>query len=68
MRWKATSTQKKIEHRDDMKRLNRKNDSLTQKNQLLREAIANFKSIIEYASSSTFLPPSSDQMRYIVMK
>lgn len=50
----------KIEHKDDVKRLNAKIDVLTQENQLLRDDNARLKSIINNDSSNTSLPPSSD--------
>ena len=51
----------KKEHKEDVDRLNKKIDSLTEENQLLREDNARLKSIINNDSSNTSLPPSTDQ-------
>lgn len=51
----------KIEHKEDVDRLNAKIDSLTQENQLLKDDNARLKSIINNDSSNTSLPPSTDQ-------
>ena len=51
----------KIEHREDVIRLNAKIDDLTQENILLRNDNARLRSIINNDSSNSSLPPSSDQ-------
>lgn len=51
----------KIEHKEDVDRLNAKIGDLTQENQLLRDDNARLKSIINNDSSNTSLPPSTDQ-------
>ena len=51
----------KKEHKEDVKLLNAKIDSLTQENQLLRDDNARLKSIINNDSSNISLPPSTDQ-------
>lgn len=51
----------KKEHKEDVDRLNRKIDSLTKENQLLKEDNARLKSVISNDSSNTSLPPSTDQ-------
>lgn len=51
----------KREHKEDVDRLNKKIDSLTQENQLLKDDNARLRSIINNDSSNTSLPPSTDQ-------
>lgn len=51
----------KIEHKEDVDRLNTKIDNLTQENNLLRDDNARLKSIINNDSSNTSLPPSTDE-------
>ncbi len=51
----------KIEHKEDVDRLNAKIDNLTQENNLLRDDNARLKSIINNDSSNSSLPPSTDQ-------
>lgn len=51
----------KMEHKDDVDRLNSKIDDLTQENQLLRDDNARLKSILNNDSSNTSKPPSTDQ-------
>lgn len=51
----------KLEHREDVVRLNAKIDDLTQENILLRNDNARLRSIINNDSSNSSLPPSSDQ-------
>lgn len=51
----------KIEHREDVARLNAKIDDLTQENTLLRNDNARLRSMINNDSSNSSLPPSSDQ-------
>lgn len=51
----------KIEHKEDVDRLNAKIDNLTQENQILKDDNARLKSIINNDSSNTSLPPSRDQ-------
>ena len=51
----------KIEHREDVVRLNAKIDDLTQENILLRNDNARLRSIINNDSSNSSLPPSSDK-------
>lgn len=51
----------KTEHKEDVDRLNKKIDSLTQENQLLKDDNARLKSIINNDSSNSSLPPSTDQ-------
>ena len=51
----------KQEHKEDVDRLNKKIDSLTQENQVLKDDNARLKSIINNDSSNTSLPPSTDQ-------
>ena len=53
-------TEKK-EHREDVDRLNKKIDSLTKENRLLKDDNARLRSIINNDSSNTSLPPSTDQ-------
>lgn len=51
----------KIEHKEDVERLNVRINGLTQENQLLRDDNERLKSIINNDSSNTSLPPSTDQ-------
>ena len=51
----------KIEHKEDVERLNGKIAALTQENLLLRDDNERLKSILDNDSSNTSLPPSSDQ-------
>lgn len=51
----------KREHKEDVVRLNKKIDSLTEENRLLKEDNAHLRSIINNDSSNTSLPPSTDQ-------
>ena len=51
----------KIEHKEDVDRLNSKIDNLSQENKLLQDDNARLKSIINNDSSNTSLPPSTDQ-------
>lgn len=51
----------KVEHKEDVARLNLKIDSLTKENTLLRNDNERLKSIINNDSSNTSLPPSKDQ-------
>lgn len=51
----------KTEHKEDVDRLNKKIDSLTQENQLLKDDNARLKSMINNDSSNSSLPPSTDQ-------
>ncbi len=51
----------KIEHKEDVERLNAKIDDLTQENNLLRNDNARLRSIINNDSSNSSLPPSTDQ-------
>jgi transposase len=51
----------KREHKKDVDRLNKKIDSLTQENRLLKDDNARLRSIINNGSSNTSLPPSTDQ-------
>ena len=51
----------KIEHKNDVDRLNAKIDCLTEENRLLKDDNAHLKSIINNDSSNTSLPPSTDQ-------
>lgn len=51
----------KIEHKNDVDRLNAKIDSLEHENQLLKDDNARLRSIINNDSSNTSLPPSTDQ-------
>ena len=51
----------KIEHKEDVDRLNIKIDNLTQENKLLNDDNVRLKSIINNDSSNTSLPPSTDQ-------
>lgn len=51
----------KIEHKNDVDRLNAKIDCLTEENQLLKDDNARLRSIINNDSSNTSLPPSTDQ-------
>lgn len=51
----------KIEHKEDVDRLNKKIDSLAKENQLLKDDNARLRSIINNDSSNTSLPPSTDQ-------
>ena len=51
----------KIEHKNDVDRLNAKIDCLTEENRLLKDDNARLKSIINNDSSNTSLPPSTDQ-------
>ena len=49
------------EHRENVDRLNKKIDSLTKENRLLKDDNARLRSIINNDSSNTSLPPSTDQ-------
>jgi len=51
----------KREHKEDVDRLNKKIDSLTEENWLLKDDNARLRSIINNDSSNTSLPPSTDQ-------
>lgn len=51
----------KIEHKNDVERLNAKIDRLTEENRLLKDDNARLRSIINNDSSNTSLPPSIDQ-------
>ena len=51
----------KVEHKEDVDRLNLKIDGLTKENTLLRNDNERLKSIINNDSSNTSLPPSKDQ-------
>ena len=51
----------KIEHKNDVERLNAKIDRLTEENRLLKDDNARLRSIINNDSSNTPLPPSADQ-------
>lgn len=51
----------KIEHKEDVDRLNAKIDGLTQENQLLKDDNARLKSILNNDSSNSSQPPSTDQ-------
>lgn len=51
----------KREHKEDVDRLNKKIDSLTEENQLLKDDNARLRSIINNDSSNTSRPPSTDQ-------
>ncbi len=51
----------KIEHKEDVDRLNAKIKDLTQENQSLKADNARLKSIINNDSSNSSLPPSTDQ-------
>jgi len=51
----------KIEHKEDVCRLNKKIDCLTKENQLLKDDNARLRSIINNDSSNTSLPPSTDR-------
>ena len=51
----------KREHKEDVDRLNKKIDCLTEENQLLKNDNARLRSIINNDSSNTSLPPSTDQ-------
>jgi transposase len=51
----------KIEHKEDVARLNKKIDHLTHENHILKEENARLKSILNHDSSNTSLPPSSDK-------
>ena len=51
----------KIEHKNDVDRLNAKIDCLTEENRLLKDDNARLKSIINNDSSNTSLPPFTDQ-------
>lgn len=57
----SSLSMEKVEHKDDVKRLNARINGLTQENQLLRDDNARLKSIINNDSSNTSLPPSGDQ-------
>ena len=50
----------KIEHKNDVDRLNAKIDCLTEENRLLKDDNARLKSIINNDSSNTSLPPFTD--------
>lgn len=50
----------KIEHKEDVDRLNQKINGLEQENQLLRDDNARLKSILNNNSSNTSNPPSTD--------
>ena len=54
-------SEEKIEHRDDVDRLNRKINDLEAENNLLADDNERLKSIINNDSSNTSLPPSTDQ-------
>lgn len=51
----------KMEHKEDVDRLNEKISGLTLENQLLRDDNARLKSILDNNSSNTSNPPSTDQ-------
>ena len=51
----------KTEHKEDVDCLNKKIDSLTRENQLLKDDNARLKSMINNDSSNSSLPPSTDQ-------
>jgi len=51
----------KIEHKEDVKRLNARINVLEKENQKLKDENARLKSIINNNSSNTSLPPSTDQ-------
>lgn len=51
----------KLEHKNDVDRLNARIDSLEHENQLLKDDNARLRSIINNDSSNTSLPPSTDQ-------
>lgn len=51
----------KQEHKEDVDMLNKKIDSFTQENQVLKDDNARLKSIINNNSSNTSLPPSTSQ-------
>lgn len=51
----------KVEHKEDVDRLNAKIDDLTQENLALKDDNARLKSIINNDSSNSSLPPSTDQ-------
>ena len=51
----------KIEHKNDVDRLNAKIDCLTEENRLLKDDNARLKSIINNDSSNTSIPPFTDQ-------
>lgn len=51
----------KIEHKEDIKRLNTRINVLEKENQKLKDENARLKSIINNDSSNTSLPPSTDQ-------
>ena len=51
----------KRQHKEDVDRLNKKIDSLTEENQLLKDDNARLRSIINNDSSNTSRPPSTDQ-------
>ena len=51
----------KLEHKEDVGRLNTRINELTSENQLLRDDNARLKSIINNDSSNTSNPPSTDQ-------
>ena len=51
----------KIEHKNDVDRLNAKIDCLTEENRILKDDNARLRSIINNDSSNTSLPPSTDQ-------
>lgn len=51
----------KIEHKNDVDRLNAKIDSLEHENQLLKDDNARLRSIINNDSANTSLPPSTDR-------
>ena len=53
--------EEKVEHKEDVDRLNSKIDALTEENELLREDNARLKSILNHDSSNTSNPPSSDE-------
>ena len=57
---KDLHTEKK-EHKEDVDRLNKKIDSLTLENQLLKDDNARLKGILDNDSSNSSLPPSTDQ-------
>ena len=59
--WKKKLHTEKIEHKEDVARLNKKIDHLTHENHILKEENARLKSILNHDSSNTSLPPSSDK-------
>lgn len=51
----------KVEHKEDVDRLNTKINTLTEENELLREDNARMKNLLNHDSSNTSNPPSSDE-------